>query len=102
VAIEFKGGKSEIIRKKLSQGAAAYPDVEFSVRNVLDNDPKQIKSVLVKINGKSVPTKIVPSDVGLGYRAKLRLDRGKVTKVFVEVTMHNGKVVSAEKTFELR
>ena len=44
----------------------------------------------------------MPSDVGLGYRAKLRLDRGKVTKVFVEVTMHNGKVVSAEKTFELR
>ena len=102
VAIEFKGGNHEKIRKKVSQGAAAYPDVDFTVKNVMNNDPAQLKSVTVRVAGKVVPTKLIPSDTGLGYRAKLRVDRGKEVVVFVEVTMKNGTVVTAEKKYELR
>lgn len=102
VAIEFKGGNHEKIRRKVSQGAAVYPDVDFTVRNVMNNDPAQLKSVTVRVGGKVVPTKMIPSDTGLGYRAKLRVDRGKEVIVFVEVTMKNGAVVTAEKKYELR
>ena len=102
VSVEFKGGSTEVLRKKLSQGAFAYPDLEFVLLNVLNNDPALIKSVVVKVDNKTVPTQMVPAQSGLGYKAKLRLSHGKSATALVIVTMKNGQVVTAEKTYELR
>ena len=103
VFIEFKGGDEEVVYRKVSQGAFAYPEVEFFLRNVAGNDPSQVKSVKVTSGGKAVPVKLAPSTGSwLTYQGKLRLPRNKITTIFVDVEMQNGKKLSGTKTFELR
>ncbi|MCQ2055354.1 MAG: FecR domain-containing protein [Fibrobacter sp.] len=102
VGIDFKGGTKETIRKKVSQGSAAYPEVVFSLKNVPNNDPAQIKSVEVKVDGKTYITQYAPSKEGIGYRATIRIARGKTTMATVVVTMQNGQVSSAVKSYEFK
>lgn len=102
VAIELKGGASEVIKKKVSQGAFMYPVLEFVVNNVPGNDPAQIKSVAVKVEGKSFETKFAPSTTGIAYRSTLRLPRGKTSFVDIVVTMKNGDAITAKKSYEIR
>ena len=102
VVVDFKGGTKVDIRKRVSQGSAAYPEVVFAVKNVPGDDPSQIESVKVRVDGKIYETKYVPVEAGIGYSSTVRLSRGKATNVEVIVTMKNGLIIRAFKTYTFR
>lgn len=102
VSIEIKGDANEVVKKKVSQGAFMYPVLEFTVNNVPGNDPAQIKSVMVKSDDKTYETKFAPSKTGIAYRSTLRLPRGKTSFVDIIVTMKNGDVITAKKSYEIK
>lgn len=102
VHISVRGGARETFKKKVSQGAAMYPDLVFDVEKVINNDPSQIKSVDVVLNGKNYETKYVPSTTGIGYSAKVQIPRGKMSTVKIKVNMHSGETVLATKVYEFR
>lgn len=102
VGIDFKGGSKEVIRKKVSQGSAAYPEMVFTLKNVPNNDPAQLQSVEVKIDGRNYTTQYTPAKDGIGYRCTIRAPRGKTTTVTVVVTLKNGQAYSAAKSYEFK
>ena len=102
VHVSVRGGAKETFKKKVSQGAATYPELVFDVEKVINNDPAQIKSVDVVLNGKAYETKYVPSETGIGYSAKVQIPRGKMSTVKIKVNMHSGETVLATKVYEFR
>ena len=102
VHISVRGGAKETFKKKVSQGSAMYPELVFDVEKVVDNDPAQIKSVDVVVNGKNYETKYVPSETGIGYSATVQIPRGKMTTVKIKVNMLSGETVLATKVYEFR
>ena len=102
VRVNVRGGAKETFKKKVSQGAATYPELVFDVENVVDNDPSQIKSVDVVVGGKNYETKYVPSETGIGYSTKVQVPRGKMTTVKIKVNMKSGETVLATKVYEFR
>lgn len=101
VAVEIKNGTTETIQKRLSQGSSAYPELRFAIKNILGNDPAQLQSVIVKVGDTKFDTKFEPSTTDISYKSKVKVNRG-TTKVDVIVTMKNGKVVRASKTYILK
>lgn len=101
VAIDILNGSSEKIVKKVSQGAFTYPELKFVIKNVLNNDPAQIKSVIVKIGDQKFDTKFIPAKDGIGYSSKVKIGRGK-SVAEVLVTMQSGKIIRATKSYEFR
>lgn len=102
VKVKVRGGAKEVFKKKVSQGAALYPELLFDVEHIVDNDPSQIKSVEVSVGGKTYETKYVPSETGIGYSATVRIPRGKMTTVKIKVSMLSGETVLATKVYEFR
>lgn len=102
VHVTVRGGAKEVIKKKVSEGATMYPEVIFDVENIPSNDPALIKSVDVVVGGKTFETKYVPSQVGIGYSAKVQIPRGKMTTVKIKVNMRSGETVLATKVYEFR
>jgi hypothetical protein len=102
VKVKVRGGAKEIFKKKVSQGAALYPELLFDVENIVGNDPSQIKSVEVSVGGKAFETKFVPSETGIGYSATVQIPRGKMTTVKIKVSMLSGETVLATKVYEFR
>ncbi len=102
VKIQLRNGNKAVFKKKVSQGAAVYPELEFDVVKVVNNDPSQIKSVEASVNGKPCELKMIPSESGLGYSTKLQVRRGKSTKVDIKVTMLSGEVAKESKIFEYK
>ena len=98
----MRGGAKEVFKKKVSQGAALYPELLFDVEHIVDNDPSQIKSVEVSVGGKTYETKYVPSETGIGYSATVQIPRGKMTTVKIKVSMLSGETVLATKVYEFR
>ena len=101
VKVAFRGGSEEVIRRNISQGVQSYPELQFDLLNVMNNEQSQIKSVEVSVGGKVFETKYIPSKEGIGYSAKVRVQRGN-NEVLVKVEMMNGMKVSAKKTYRLR
>lgn len=102
VRISVRGGAKETLKKKVSQGAAMYPELMFDVEKVINNDPAQIKSVDVVVGGKTYQTKFVPSETGIGYSTTVQVPRGKMTTVKIKVNMLSGETVLATKVYEFR
>ena len=102
VRVVVRGGSKETFRKKVSQGSSQYPALVFDVNNVVNNDPAQIKSVDVILNGKRYETKYVPSETGIGYSATVQIPRGKTSTVKIKVNMLSGETVLATKVYEFR
>ncbi|MBR4916492.1 MAG: FecR domain-containing protein [Fibrobacter sp.] len=102
VQVKVRGGAKEVFKKKVSQGAASYPELVFDVENVVNNDPSQIKSVDVVLGGKTYETKYVPSETGIGYSATIQIPRGKMTTVKIKVNMLSGETVLATKVYEFK
>lgn len=98
----IRGDAKAVFKKKLSQGYAVYPTVEFDLLKVANNDPEQIKSVSVMVGDESYETKFIPSQQGLGYSAKVKIQRGGASVLKVVVTMKSGEVATATKTYEFR
>lgn len=102
VAIEVAGGEKEVVKKKISQGTFAYPQLEFVVKNVFDDDKSQVKSVKVRIDDKTFDVKQFSVKDGIGYKSTVRVPRGKVSIVNIVVTLLDDTVVSAQKTYEFK
>lgn len=99
IRISVRDGNSVVIKRKVSQGAAIYPEVEFDLLNVAANDPSQVETILVTLGGQAFPVEQIPSKSGLGYRAKLKIPRGKSKAVKIDVLMRSGETAYATKTF---
>ena len=56
----------------------------------------------VVVGGKTFETKYVPSQVGIGYSAKVQIPRGKMTTVKIKVNMRSGETILATKVYEFR
>ena len=101
VKIEVRNNKT-VFKKKVSQGAAVYPELEFDVLKVVNNDPSQIKSVEATVDGKPCELKLIPSENGLGYSTRLQVKRGKSAKVEIKVSMLSGEVAKESKVFQYK
>jgi hypothetical protein len=102
VKIQLRKSNKTSFRKKVSQGAAVYPEFEFDVVKVVNNDPSQIKSVEATVDGKPCELKLIPSETGLGYSTKLQVKRGKSARVDIKVTMLSGEVAKESQVFEYK
>ena len=102
VKIQLRKSNKTSFRKKVSQGTAVYPEFEFDVVKVVNNDPSQIKSVEATVDGKPCELKLIPSETGLGYSTKLQVKRGKSAKVDIKVTMLSGEVAKESQVFEYK
>ena len=102
VQVNIRGGSRETLKKKVSQGSVMYPEIQFDVENVINNDPAGIKSVDVVVAGKNFETKFIPSQTGIGYSATVQIPRGKMTTVKIKVNMLSGETVLATKVYEFR
>lgn len=103
VSVNIKGKPTEVIRKFASQGSFIYPEIEFSLKNVLNNDPGQIHSVEVFVGGKPFSIESVKAEDGsLAYKSTVKIPRNKTSEVNVVTTMENGDVFTAKKVFVIR
>ncbi len=102
--IKIRGGNKEVIKKKVSQGSAFYPVVEFDLTGIPNNDPALIENVSVIVDGKAYDVEYVPSTTGIGYKSTVRVERGKskMASVTISASIRSGEVVSATKTYEMR
>jgi len=102
--IKIRGGDKEVIKKKVSQGSAFYPVVEFDLVGIPNNDPSMVEAVSVLVDGKAYEMEYIPSTVGIGYKSKVRVQRGKTrtASATISATLRSGEVVSATKTYEMR
>ena len=100
VSVNIKGKTTEIIKKFASQGSFVYPEIEFSLKNVLNNDPGQVHSVEVFVGGKPFSIESMKSEDGsLAYKSTVKIPRNKTSEVNVVTTMENGDVFTAKKVF---
>lgn len=102
VGIGIRGGNREVMKRKVSQGAAIYPQLEFDLLNVANNDPSQVEEILVTVDGQSFETVAIPSTVGIGYRAELKIPRAKSKVVKIAVLMRSGETVRASKIYDFK
>jgi len=102
VQIDIRGGNREVLKRKVSQGAAIYPELEFDLMDVPNNDTDQVEEVVVIVDGQTFEAEQIESTVGIGYRAKLRVGRGKSKIVKVAVQMRSGETAYASKIYEFK
>lgn len=102
VQIDIRGGNREVVKRKVSQGAAIYPELEFDLLDVPENDSSQVEDVVVTVDGQKFEVEPVVSTVGLGYKVKLRVPRGKTKMVKIAAAMRSGETVYASKIYEFK
>lgn len=102
VQIDIRGGNREIVKRKVSQGAAIYPELEFDLLDVAGNDVAQVEEVIVSVDGENFEAEQVASTVGIGYKVKMRIPRGKSKIVKVAVLMRSGETAYASKIYEFK
>lgn len=102
VQIDIRGGNREVIKRKVSQGAAIYPELEFDLLDVPGNDVGQVEEVIVSVDGETFEAEPVASTVGIGYKVKMKISRGKTKIVKVAVAMRSGETAYASKIYEFK
>lgn len=102
VQIDIRGGNREIIKRKVSQGAAIYPEMEFDVLEVAGNDIGQVEEVIVSVDGQNFEAEPIASTVGIGYKVKMKIPRGKSKIVKIAILMRSGETAYASKIYEFR
>jgi len=102
VQIDIRGGNREVLKRKVSQGAAIYPELEFDLLDVPGNDTAQVEEIVVTVDGQNYEAEPIASTVGIGYRVKMRVARGKSKIVKVAVAMRSGETAYASKIYEFR
>lgn len=102
VKVDIRGGNREVVRRKVSQGAAIYPLLEFDLLDVAGNDSAQVKEIRITVDDQSFEAVPVPSSAGLGYKAELKIPRGKFKMVKIAVVMHSGETAYAAKVYEFK
>lgn len=102
VQIDIRGGNREVMKRKVSQGAAIYPQIEFDLLDVPGNDSTLVEEVYVTVDGQNFAVVPVASSAGLGYKAELKIPRGKSKIVKIAVVMRSGETAYASKIYEFK
>ena len=98
LSVKFAGPGIEKVHNPTEQYSAR---LRVSLGGISASDLGQLKSIVLKRGGQVVETVAANAMTSLNYDFRQSIERNKIAHFEVEVTLKNGKVFKANKTYEV-